>query len=132
MADEYPETYPRLSPYLYYQDTGAALEWLANTFGFRERFRSVDDDGTLRHAELEFGDAVIMLGSPPGYRNPRELGQVTVGLYVHVDDVDAHFEHAKAAGAEIEAPPEDKPYGDRLYGALDPEGHQWWFAQSLG
>ncbi len=56
---------------------------------------------------------------------------MTVGLYVHVDDVDAHFERAKAAGAEIEGPPEDKPYGDRVYGALDPEGHQWWFAQAL-
>lgn len=131
MAEEIPETCPRLSPYLYCRDTAAALEWLVNAFGFRERFRSVDDEGVLRHAELEFGDAVVMLGSPPDYRNPRELGQVTVGLYVHVDDVDAHFEQAKAAGAEIDGPPEDKPYGDRVYGALDPEGHQWWFAQSL-
>ena len=131
MAEDYPTTYPRLSPYLYYRDTAAALGWLVEAFGFHERFRSVDGDGTLRHAELEFGDAVIMLGSPPDYRNPKELGQVTVGLYVHVDDVDAHFERAKAAGAEIDGRPEDKPYGDRLYGALDPEGHQWWFAQSL-
>jgi len=125
------ETYPSISPYLYYEDTAAALDWLARAFGFRERMRQADPDGTPRHCEMEVGDGVVMLGSPPNHRSPKQLGQVTVGLYVHVDDVDAHFERAKAAGAEIEGPPEDKPYGDRVYGALDPEGHQWWFAQAL-
>ena len=81
---------------------------------------------------MELGGSVVMMGSPPDYRNPKKLGQITVGLYVYVDDVDAHFERAKAEGAEIEAPPEDKPYGDRSYGAFDLEGHQWWFAQQIG
>jgi uncharacterized glyoxalase superfamily protein PhnB len=131
MADALP-SYPTISPYLFYEDTAAALEWLARVFGLKERMRATDEQGALQHAEMELGGSVVMMGSPPDYRNPRKLGQVTVGLYVYVDDVDAHFERAKAEGAEIESPPEDKPYGDRSYGVFDPEGHQWWFAQHMG
>jgi len=65
------------------------------------------------------------------YRNPKELGQDTVGLYVYVDDVDAHFERAKAAGAEILKPPEDQEYGDRRYDVTAPEGHRWYFASHI-
>jgi PhnB protein len=132
MADETALTYPAISPYLYYQDGTAALAFLAKAFGFEERMRQTDDDGTIRHAEMDVGGGVIMLGCPEDHRSPKELGQVTVGMYVHIDDVDAHFDRAKAAGADVEGPPEDKPYGDRVYGAFDPEGHQWWFAQSIG
>jgi uncharacterized glyoxalase superfamily protein PhnB len=132
MADDASLTYPTVSPYLYYQDGAAALEFLATAFGFTERLRHTDVDGTLRHAELDIaGGGVIMLGCPEDQRSPKELGHVTAGFYVHVDDVDGHFARAKAAGAEVEGPPEDKPYGDRVYGAFDPEGHQWWFAQSI-
>ena len=132
MAEETALTYPAISPYLYYQDGAAALAFLAKAFGFAERMRQTDDDGTIRHAEMDVGGGVIMLGCPEDQRSPAELGHVTVGMYVHVDDVDAHFERAKAAGAEVDGPPDDKPYGDRVYGAFDPEGHQWWFAQSIG
>ncbi len=132
MTEETALTYPAISPYLYYQDGAAALAFLARAFGFEERMRQTDDDGTIRHAEMDVGEGLIMLGCPEDQRSPAELGHVTVGLYVHVADVDAHFERAKAAGAECEGPPEDKPYGERVYGALDPEGHQWWFAQSIG
>jgi uncharacterized glyoxalase superfamily protein PhnB len=120
-----------IAPYLYYEDGIAALEWLSNAFGFRERMRQVGQDGALQHGELQHGNATIMLGCPPDYRSPKKLGQVTVGVYVHVDDVDAHFERSKAAGADLDGPPEDKPYGERLYGARDLEGHQWWFASPL-
>jgi PhnB protein len=94
--------------------------------------RMTEPDGTVAHAEMEMGAAVIMMGCPGAdYRNPKRLGQPTVGLYVHVDDVDAHHETARAVGATIQTALEDKPYGDRVYGVLDPEGHQWWFAQTL-
>jgi uncharacterized glyoxalase superfamily protein PhnB len=133
MADDAPSLdYPQLTPYLFYEDVPGALEWLAKAFGFRERMRMHGPDGDVNHAEMELGSAVIMMGCPsPDYRNPKALGGVTVGCYVHVDDVDAHCDHARAAGATIEAEPEDKPYGDRVYGAVDPEGHQWWFATSV-
>jgi len=123
---------PQLTPYLFYEDVPAALQWLASVFGFEERMRMTEPDGTINHAEMEMGNAVIMLGCPgPDYRNPKRLGQATLGLYVHVADVDAQYEHTRAAGATIQAELEDKPYGDRVYGVLDPEGHQWWFAQTL-
>jgi uncharacterized glyoxalase superfamily protein PhnB len=52
-------------------------------------------------------------------------------VHVYVDDVDAHFERARAAGATILEEPADQPYGDRRYAAEDPEGHQWFFAQHV-
>src|SRR4051794_1679173 len=122
MSDSAPVDYPQLCPYLFYEDLGAALEWLAGAFGFRERMRTTNTDGSLGHCEMEFGDAVIMMGSPPGYKNPRHLGQVTVGLYVNVHDVDEHFQRAKAAGAEVQGEPIEQTYGVRSYGALDVEG----------
>ncbi|MGH9031734.1 MAG: VOC family protein [Acidimicrobiia bacterium] len=122
----------QLTPYLFYEDVPAALEWLATAFGFEERMRVTAPDGTITHAEMQMGEAVIMMGCPsPDYRNPKRLGQTTLGLYVHVAGVDAHCERARAAGATIEAELADQPYGDRVYGVLDPEGHQWWFAQTL-
>jgi PhnB protein len=124
--------HPQLTPYLFYEDVPAALAWLATAFGFEERMRMTEPDGTVAHAEMALGDAVIMMGCPgPDYRSPKRLGQATIGLYVHVPDVDAHCQRAREAGATIEAELEDKPYGDRVYGALDREGHQWWFAQTV-
>jgi len=73
-----------------------------------------------------------MMGNPgPHYRNPKRLGQTTQNLYVYVDDVDRHFRHAREAGANILHEPQDQFYGDRRYGAEDPEGHHWYFAQHV-
>jgi uncharacterized glyoxalase superfamily protein PhnB len=124
--------YPTLSPYLFYNDVAGAMDFLSRAFGFTEKMCNQDQDGTIRHAEMRYGNAVVMMGSPPDYQNPKALGgHVTVGMYVHVDDVEAHFQQAKAAGAELQDTPTDQAYGVRSYGALDPEGHQWWFAQPL-
>ena len=124
--------YPALCPYIHYKDTAAAMSFLEKAFGFRERFVSKNDDGTLSHCEMELGDAVVMMGAPPDQKTPKELGAVTVGLYVHVDDVDGLYARAKAAGAEVEGPPADQAYGVRSFGAKDLEGHQWWFSKPLG
>ena len=132
MTDYGGLTYPTLCPYIFYEDTAAAMAFLERAFGFRERLVTKTDDGRLSHVEMERGDAVVMMGTPPEVRNPKRLGQVTVGMYVHVDDVDALFEQAKAAGAELECEPADQAYGVRSFGARDPEGHQWWFSQPLG
>jgi uncharacterized glyoxalase superfamily protein PhnB len=132
MTEHGARGYPTISPYLYYEDGVAAMDWLAKTFGLRERMRTVNSDGSLGHSEMEIGDGLIMMGSPPNHKNPDHLGQVTVGIYVHVDDVDAHHDRAKTAGARIQAPPADQAYGVRSYGALDCEGHQWWFSQPIG
>ena len=128
-AREPPENMPRITPYLYYRDVAAALDWLANSFGFVERSRMTGPDDSIMHAEMTCADGVIMLGCPSDdYRNPSNLGQATQGLYVYVDDVDKHFEHTRQAGAKILDEPADQFYGDRRYTTEDPEGHQWFFA----
>jgi len=128
MVQNPPENFPRLTPYLYYQDAQAAVDFLTKAFGFEERFIMRDAGGGVGHAEVQLADAVVMLGTPgPDYRNPKQLGGATQGVYIYVDDVDQHCKVAQAAGATIVAPPEDKFYGDRSYTAEDPEGHQWFF-----
>jgi len=84
------------------------------------------------HAAMKLGNDVIMMGYPGSkYRNPKRLGQTTQSLYVTVKDADKHFARAKKAGAKILEEPNDTFYGDRRYGAEDPEGHQWYFAHRL-
>jgi PhnB protein len=130
MAQNPPKGYPRITPYLLYEDVAGALDWLAATFGFRERLRFAGPEGDITHAEMELGDGVVMMGDPgPDYQSPKRLGHATQYLHVYVDDVDKHFEQAKEAGATILSQPEDQTYGERTYSAEDPEGHRWTFAQ---
>jgi uncharacterized glyoxalase superfamily protein PhnB len=119
-----------ITPYLLYEEVDAALEFLDRAFGFKEHLRLTGPEGYVNHAETRLGDAAVYLGDPGDhYQSPKRLGQETFSLYVLVEDVDAHYERAKAAGAEILAEPEDQEYGDRRYSAADPEGHHWFFAQ---
>ena len=127
MPSNPPEGYPRICPYLFYEDADAAIEFLVRAFGFKERMRMSDGDGRVTHAELELADGVVMLGTPPDFERSRDTGLV----HVYVDDVDAHCAHAREAGAEIARELADQDYGDRNYGAKDPEGHSWWFAQHV-
>jgi PhnB protein len=128
MAQNPPSGYPRVMPYLYYEDADAALDFLTRVFGFGEKFKMTGEDGRIAHAEVSIGEGVIMLGTPTqDYKNPKSLGAKTQSVYVYVDDVDAHHAQAKAGGATILNEPEDKFYGDRIYGAEDPEGHEWYF-----
>ena len=120
-----------ITPYLLYEDVGGALKFLAKAFGFRKYGRPMSGpNGKINHAAMQFGDDLIMMGCPGRtYKNPKRLKQSTQSLYVNVDDVDKHFEGARKAGATILEEPKDTPYGHRRYGAEDPEGHQWYFAQ---
>jgi PhnB protein len=129
MPQNPPEGYTRVMPYLLYADSDAALDFLTSALGFSEKLRMTDDDGRVNHAEVVMGrDGVVMLGTPGSdYKNPNKLGGKTQQVYVYVDDVDAHYEQAKAAGAKITREPEDQFYGDRNYGVEDPEGHEWYF-----
>jgi PhnB protein len=121
----------RIAPYLLYEDGAAAIEFLTNAFGFEEHTR-VEDAGVVNHAELRLGDDTVMLGQPgEDYRSPKHAGHYNALVHVYVDDVDAHFERAKAAGAEILQEPTDQEYGDRRYDAKDLEGHFWSFATAL-
>ena len=127
-----PEGSPQVTPYLLYEDVDGAVDWLTRVFGFSERMRLKGPDGRANHAEIQMGDGVVMMGNPGAdYQNPKRRGGATQLLYVYVEDVDRHFEAAKAAGATILREPADQFYGDRTYGAEDPEGHHWSFAQRV-
>ena len=122
-----------ITPYLLYEDVGSALQFLSTAFGFKEYGpQNRGRDGKINHAAMQLGDDVIMMGCPgPTYKNPKRLGDATQNLYVNVENVDAHFERARKAGAKILEEPEDTEYGHRRYGAEDPEGHRWFFAQEI-
>lgn len=124
--------FPRLFPSLWYEDPEAALRWAEGTCGFREVLRIYNDEGKLRHVDLELDGAYVMfeLGEP-GYRSQARDGVAHVMIVVFVDDVDAHYARARAAGATIVSEPRDKPYGVRQYITRDPEGHVWEFTQFL-
>jgi uncharacterized glyoxalase superfamily protein PhnB len=122
-----------ITPYLLYQDAGAAVAWLTKAFGLRPSGTVYRDDaGRVTHAEMKLGSALLLLGSPGAdFRNPKALGHATHNLYVDVDNVDEHHARALRAGATIIERPTDTFYGARRYGAEDPEGHRWYFAQAL-
>jgi uncharacterized glyoxalase superfamily protein PhnB len=118
-------------PFLYYEDVAGALTWLCSAFGFEERVRLELPGGFIAHAELAIADAVVMVGNIGARNAGPSPGTVRSGVYIFVDDVDGHCGDARRSGAEIVDEPADQPYGDRIYLALDPEGHEWYFAQHV-
>ncbi len=131
MTQSPPAGYPRIIPYLLYKDGAQAIDFLIRAFGFEERMRMAAPNGMLMHAELEFGGVVVMLADVPpmdGYGSPKDLPVVHSTTLCYVDDVDAHYAKAKAAGAQILTEPTDQFYGDRTYRARDIGGHEWTFA----
>jgi uncharacterized glyoxalase superfamily protein PhnB len=130
-----PPGTPQIIPHLPYEDVATAIEWLARAFGFREQpgARITSPDGGI-HTSMRLGAGEIMLGRPGGHGaySPKTLGTVSQLLSVYVEDVDRHYEQARRAGARIVAELEDKFYGDRVYEALDLEGHRWSFHQHTG
>jgi PhnB protein len=132
MVSNPPEGLPRVVAHLIYDDVGAAVDWLTNAFGFHERrsARHTSDDGSIGRTQIEVVDSLITIGQPSVHGSSPRVGNSSM-LYVYVDDVDAHYRHARAAGAAIVSELEDLPWGDRRYQAADPEGHQWAFAQHV-
>jgi len=129
-------------PMLGYEDGLAAMMWLAEAFGFREVSRLIGPDGALAHGEMVAGNGRIMLATPSqAYESPKHHREhcerarawsavpwVIDGVLVYVDDLDAHCERAKRAGARILSEPEEGAHG-RRYRAEDLEGHRWMFLQ---
>ena len=121
-------------PILRYRDARTAIRWLCTAFGFHEVFSVPESGPVVRHAQLQLGTNVIMLGSvrpDDGMTSPREAGTATQALAVYVEDVAAHYELARAEGAEIAAPPAKTDFGFVEYHARDPEGHLWTFSNYL-
>jgi PhnB protein len=129
-----PEGYTGISPYLTVDDGKRAIEFYKQAFGATERGRMAAPDGRIAHAELQIGDAVVMLcDSFPQFvtQTPTEVGGTTVGLFLYVDDVDAVVQQAAAAGASVTRDPEDQFWGDRLGLVTDPYGHVWHIATRI-
>ncbi len=128
-----PPGYPRVSPYLLYEDAAAAVEFLQQTFGFELRLSQTGAAGRT-HNELLLGDdGLVMLGQAgEGFSSPRKLDSFPPSMtHVYVDDVDALHARARDAGAEV-TDLELSPAGDRRFTATDPEGQVWVFAKRVG
>jgi PhnB protein len=121
MAETTTTTYRTITPYLVVTDADAELRFLTAAFGATEVSCQRNQDHTVMHAELMIGDSLVMLGQAGGQWKPREAS-----LYLWIDDVDATYAAALRAGATSESEPEDKPYGHRNAGVIDPNGVTWW------
>ena len=130
-----PRRGPAIVPQVPYQDIPAALAFLARAFGFREipAARFVSAHGELLHATMEFGGSLVGVGGQGhhGAISPMSGGVESQFISVRVDDVDAHYQRAVAAGARIADELRDHSWGERTYWALDLEGHRWRFGQPI-
>ena len=113
-------------PTFRYRDAKAAIGWLRDTIGFEELSVMEGEGGTIEHAELVIADNVIMLGSSHSQTEDRFETSRCV-TYIVIEEVDAHYEHARSAGAKVEMEPTDQPYGSRDYAVSDLEGNVWSF-----
>lgn len=138
-----------MSAALFYDDPRRAIDWLCRAFGFTVRLIVDGPNGRVEHSELEFGEALLMVGGTDAspakagqpwrarIASPKALGgRFTQNLCFYVDDADAHCTRARAAGAAICHELTTNDYGpeywtDRSYAAFDLEGHMWWFMQRL-
>jgi uncharacterized glyoxalase superfamily protein PhnB len=115
------DTYRTITPYLVVPSADLELTFLKTAFGGTEVSCQRNPDNTVMHAEMTIGDSLIMLGQAGGQCAPRPAA-----FYLWVNDVDATYAKALAAGATSESGPEDKPYGHRNAGVVDPNGITWW------
>jgi PhnB protein len=126
-----PEGYSSITPYLTVDDGKGVIEFYKRAFGATDRGVMAAPDGRIAHAELQIGDAVIMLSDrfPQSVcETPKDLGGTTVAIFLFVEDVDAVVQAAADAGATITMQPEDQFWGDRLGQVTDPFGHAWQIA----
>jgi len=121
-------------PTMKYKDALVAIEWLCNAFGFEKHLVVAGENETIAHAQLKFGNAMIMLGSENNsefdkfVKTPNDLkGINTQTPYIIVEEIDNHYQRAIAAGARIVLDIKDEDYGGRGYSCQDPEGHIWNF-----
>jgi PhnB protein len=129
MAKPIPDGYHTVTPYLIVKGAGEAIEFYKKAFGAEELFRMPGPDGRgVMHAEIRIGDSVIMLADEfpdRGYLSPLARGGATSSLLLYVEDVDASFARAIAAGATEKMPVSDMFWGDRYGQVSDPFGHDW-------
>jgi PhnB protein len=129
-----PDGYPRVTPYLSIDGASAAIDFYSKVFGATERVRMPGPDGKIGHAELQFGDSVVMLADEypeMDIRGPKAVGGTPVTISVYVEDVDGVFDLAVELGAKALRQVEDQFYGDRSGQFEDPFGHRWSVASHI-
>lgn len=123
-----PEGYHTITPHLIVRDAARAIEFYKQAFGAKDRGVMKGPDGKVMHAELQIGDSIFMLADEMpefGSRSPQAIGGSSTGLHIYSENVDAAFDRAVKAGAQVEMPVMEQFWGDR-YGKLkDPFGHSW-------
>jgi PhnB protein len=130
-VDPVPEGFHTVTPYVTVDGAAGAIEFYKEAFGAEEIFRWADPDGRVRHAEVVIGDSPVMLTDEApefGMGGPGTFGGSPVHMFLYVDNVDAVFDRAIAAGATELMPVEDSDDGDRRGGVTDPFGHVWYVA----
>ncbi|GAC1449712.1 MAG: Dot/Icm type IV secretion system effector PhnB [Isosphaeraceae bacterium] len=123
-----PEGYHTVTPYLTIKDAASAIDFYKQAFGATEQLRMAGPDGKIHHAEIRIGDSMVMLADEfpeMGMRGPGSLGGSSCGIALYVEDADAVFNQAVAAGAKAIRPVSDQFYGDRSGKLEDPYGHVW-------
>jgi PhnB protein len=128
-----PEGFHTVTPHLVLDNAAEAIEWYKRALGAEEMSRAVGPEGKIMHAELRIGDSRIMLNDPlMGGKGPREFGGSPVSMWVYVDDCDALFKRAIAAGGEVAhggmGQMQDQFWGDRSGTFTDPHGYTWTIA----
>ncbi len=117
-------------PHIVYRNVAEAIDWLSKTFGFTEHYRYGEEGGLVSGAQMHLGNAWIMLHGPRTRSvSPAQVGHETQSLTVFLDDVDGHFQCAKAAGAKIVEDLNETIYGEWQYGVEDLDGHHWLFSR---
>jgi len=133
-AKPIPDGYHAVTPYLIVGGAAKALDFYKRAFGAKERMRLPMPEGRIGHAEIEIGDSVIMLADEfpqMGAKSPQTIGGTPVGICLYVDNVDAVFKQAIAAGGREEKPLQNQFYGDRSGTLIDPFGHKWTVATHI-
>ena len=134
MSSTIPEGYHSIQPYLMFTDCAKAIDFYTQVFGGKEKLRMPDDTGRIMHAEIQIGDSVIMMAE----ENPSieafavaHYGGSPVSIMLYVENCDATYQAAVAAGSKSLREPTDQNYGDRMAGIVDPFGYKWWIAHPI-
>jgi len=121
-----PEGYRTVTPALVLDDASAAIDWYKKALGAEEVTRSLGPDGKIMHAEIRVGDSRVMVNDAVmGLKSAKDLGGSPMSLWLYVEDCDALFKRAVAAGAQVGMPLGDMFWGDRFGSIVDPFGYRW-------
>jgi PhnB protein len=129
-----PDGYHSVQPYLYFKSTADAIAFYTKAFGATERLRMAGNDGRIGHAEIEIGDSCVMMADENpqwGALSVEHYGGAPMSLMIYVEDCDAVYRKALAAGAKSLREPADQFYGDRMAGVADPFGFQWFIGTHI-